>query len=47
MRRLDRCWFRVLAAVNGWTVRHARAHCRREALRQLRRHLECQKPQLN
>ena len=47
MRRLDQCWFRVLAAVSGWMVRRARAHCRREAVRLLRQHLEWQNTDLN
>ena len=47
MRRLDKCWFRLLARVNGWVVRRARAHCRRETLRRLERELSWQKPHLN
>ncbi len=47
IRRIDRYWFRLLAAVNGWVVRRARAHCRRETLRRLVKCLERQKPHLN
>ena len=47
MRRLDKCWFRLLATVNGWVVRRARAHRRREMLRRLERYLASQKPHLN
>ena len=47
MRRLNKYWFRVLGAMHGWVVRRGRAHCRREALRRLERHLEWQKAHLN
>ncbi len=47
MRRIDRYWFRLLAAVNGWVVRRARAHCRRETLRRLERNLARQRAYLN
>ena len=47
IRNLDRLWFRLLGKVNGWVVRCARAHCRRETLRRLRRHLAWQDHHLN
>ena len=47
IRQLDRCWFRMLAAGYYWILRRARAHCRREMLRRLRRHVAWQKAHLN
>ena len=47
IRKLDKWWFRLLGKVHGWTVRRAQAHCRREKMRRLRRHMEWQKSQRN
>ncbi len=59
MRRVDRLWYRLLGVVNGWVVRRAQAHCRREmarkakgtargeAERRLHEHLAGQKAELN
>ena len=45
--RLDNLWYRVLGVVNGWVVRRARAHNRRELLRRFGRHVAWQKAHLN
>lgn len=45
--RLDRLWFCVLVTGHIWIVRRLNAHCRRETLRCLRRHLASQKAHLN
>ena len=47
MRRLDKCWYRVLGVVHLWVVRRAQASYRREVLRHLRRHVGWQRPLLN
>ena len=47
IRGMDKLWFRLLAVVNGWVVRSARAHCRRETLRRLERELAWQRTHLN
>jgi hypothetical protein len=47
IRKLDRYWFRVLGAVHGWVLRRAQAHCRREMVHRLERHLAWQKAHLN
>jgi hypothetical protein len=47
MRKLDRCWFRVLAAAHRWMVRRAQAHYRREKMRRFRKFLAWQKAHLN
>lgn len=47
MRKIDKVWFRLLGVVHGWAVRRGQAHCRREKLRRLRRHLAWQRSYLN
>jgi hypothetical protein len=46
-RKIDRYWIRLLAVVNRWVVRRARAHCRREMVRRLEQHLTRPKAHLN
>ena len=47
IRRLDKCWIRVLRVALDWVCRHGHAHYRREAVRRLRRELAWQNPHLN
>ena len=47
IRKLDKWWFGVLCKAHGWVVRRAEAHCRREKVRRLRRHIEWQRNQRN
>jgi hypothetical protein len=47
IRRLDRYWFRLLAAAHGWLVRRGRAHHWRQVRRRFRRQLEWQRTDLN
>ena len=47
IRRLDRLWFRLLAAAYRRAVRGVEAHARREMVRRLRRQVEWQRWDLN
>ena len=47
IRKLDRLWFRLLAAVYRRAVRGVEAHSRREKMRRFRRQLEWQRSDLN
>jgi hypothetical protein len=47
IRRVDRCWFRVLVLVSGWVDDRAQAHRRREMWRRFRRSLKRQRAELN
>jgi len=47
IRKLDKLWFRLLDRLNLWTLNRLAAHCRRENVRQFRRHLAAQSKHLN
>jgi len=47
IRKLDKLWFRVLGFIHCWTIRQAKAHCRREKLRRFHRLMEWQNSKLN